>query len=546
MTDIYNQLALGDINGDARLEIVAGTRTANPPEGQCHVYAWQSSGASLSGWPIAVDWNTQYSNNDCKVTSVAMADIDGNQQLEILASTTNNASGNPDAGITPPNLYAWKANGGLVNGAWPSKLTAAGFYGAIAAGDLSGDDIAEVIAGRDHHWLNAYDGTGAALPGWPIETYLNANGGDYQTDYRVVYGLSAPVLADLDNNGETEYIVIGNISGPGSSTDIINSALMVLNLDGSRFAGWATPALGNGVLTQEDLPQKSPAIADLNDDGLFEIIAATMDGWIRAYDLHQTVLWAFNYAQGSKLFASEPVVGDIDGDGGLEVVFGTYVPTSGNDWDGPVGVWALDANGDVEAGFPLVIPTPGVRAAPTLADLDKDGNLDILAASITGQVFVWDTPASYNPDRLPWPTGRHDLQRTGSYTLAFRKSNISGTPNSVSQGDVVNFSIHVSSLAPIDETIWLTDTIPAGISFIPGTLEATSGIATEHNGVIYWSGVLPDSLAVDITYQVYVQTGKSEVIQNTVVIDTAIEGLLHRTENLYVNTYSVFLPTLQR
>ena len=92
---IYTQIALADLDHDGRMEIVAGTRTPNPPEGQCRVFAWQDNGALLSGWPISVDWNTQYSNNDCKVTSVVLADINGDIIKKLLASTTNNASGNP-------------------------------------------------------------------------------------------------------------------------------------------------------------------------------------------------------------------------------------------------------------------------------------------------------------------------------------------------------------------------------------------------------------------------------------------------------------------
>jgi uncharacterized repeat protein (TIGR01451 family) len=243
------------------------------------------------------------------------------------------------------------------------------------------------------------------------------------------------------------------------------------------------------------------------------------------------------------------VIGDIDGDGTLEIVFGTYVPMQGGaDWDGPVGLWALKADGTVVPGFPLPIPTPGMRAAPTLADLDGDGKLDILAATMEGLILVWDTPTTYYTDRLPWPTGRHDLRRSGFYTdvMPLRASDIVGSPGLVKQGDTVTFSIHIRSTLPINETLSLTNIIPAGIIYIPSTLTATSGVTTENSGVIRWSGTLPDTLTVDITYQVLVKTNAHQVISNTVTIDTATNGSLTRTVHIYVNGFSVFLPVLRR
>ncbi len=242
------------------------------------------------------------------------------------------------------------------------------------------------------------------------------------------------------------------------------------------------------------------------------------------------------------------MIGDIDGDDAQEIVFGTYVPMQGSDWDGPVGLWALNDDGTLSPGFPLAIPTPGVEAAPTLADLDGDGNVDILAATITGQVFVWDTPTAYHPDRMPWPTGRHDLLRSGSYTTLnpFANSHITVSPRSVNEGDTATFSIHISSTTPVNETISLTDTIPEGIAYIHGTLSATSGVATENGGVIQWNGTLPDSLTVDITYEVSVETNKPQVISNKVIIDTGISGVLTRTGYLFANSISVFLPILRR
>jgi uncharacterized repeat protein (TIGR01451 family) len=545
---IYGPLAVGDLDRDGDLEIVAGTRTPIP-DGQCRVFVWHHTGALFSGWPQKVAWDTQYSHGDCWVSSVALADIDGDGDLEILAGTTNNTSDYSGPNPPPtPNLYAWHANGTLVAGQWPTWHTIAGTYGAIAAGDLNGNGTADVIVGRDHHFLNAYTSDGHSLPGWPIETYLHSNSGDYNRDVRVGFSSGAPMMADLEGDGRMEYIVAGELGGPGDQIEDFNNGLLVLEPDGTRRPGWETAATGSGI--SADRPRQAPSAADLDNDGRLEIIVTTYDGWIRAYKADKTVLWAFDYTQGANLLASEPVVGDIDGDGALEIVFGTYVSMQpASDRDGPVGIWGLEADGSVMAGFPLPISTPGVQATPTLADLDGDGDLEILVATIPGEIFVWDTPAPFAPNRLPWPTGRHDLRRSATYTrlgpdlAASRKF---ATPVVAQQGETATFTIRVVSDTPIADVIQLTDTIPAGITYVPGTLAATSGVFTYTADMLRWSGVLSNVLTADITYDVVVITTATRVISNTVVIDTIANGLLSLTGYLYANGYPVYLPVITK
>jgi hypothetical protein len=346
-----------------------------------------------------------------------LADVDGDEDLEILAGTSKNTAAY--TGSDPPaapNLYAWHANGSLVTGQWPTWHNTAGIYGFISAGDLNADGIADVEVSRDHHFLNAYGSDGSSFFGWPIETYLYGNAGRYSKDENIGYNFAAPVIADLDRDGQTEFVVAGFIAGPGL-TPVHNVAVLVLEPDGTRRPGWETPALGAGILSQEDLSIQAPALADLDEDGQLEIIVATNDGWIRAYKPDKKVLWSFNYTEGTILRATEPVVGDIDGDGELEVVFGTRVPVQpgGIYYNGPVGLWALKADGKVMLGFPLPVPTPGMFGAPTLDDFDGDGRLEIIAASREGEVIVWDTPTAYDPSRLPWPVSRHDLRRSAAY-----------------------------------------------------------------------------------------------------------------------------------
>jgi uncharacterized repeat protein (TIGR01451 family) len=432
-----------------------------------------------------------------------------------------------------------------VSGFWPNWHKA-GVYGALAVGNIYGDGKAEVAVGRDFLYLNAYKSDGYPLPGWPIETYLERNSGSYHTDYRLVHGLSAPVFADINGDGTDEYVVVANMNGPSNNVTILNSAVLVLNPDGTRFQGWEKPALGSGVLTQEDLPRLTPAIADLDGDGDLEIISATYDGWIRAYRADKTVLWAYDYARGEPLFASEPIIGDINNDGKFETIFGTYIQSpSNNNWDSKVGILALDADGNEVPGFPLAIPTPGSKAAPTLADLDSDGYLELLAATLPGQVYVWDLDSPYNPTLLPWPTSRHDIQRTATYQplSPMEHSRISLKPLHARQGDTVNITIRIRSTTQISNVI-VTSSIPSGLVYNEGSLSATQGSPTQSQGVITWSGGIYDPLDVEITYSATVETSLTELLKNIVTISCEEYGIFTREAHLRANYHEVFLPLI--
>ena len=409
---------------------------------------------------------------------------------------------------------------------------------------MDGDGTANVIVGRDHRYLNAYGPDGSSLPGWPIQTYLDKNGdsNDYYTDIRVGYAHGAPIMADLESDGIMEYIVTGDVAGPGS-IDAFNSGLLVLEPDGTRRAGWETAALGEGILANTDFPQQAPVVADLDNDGLLEIVVSTHDGWIRAYRANQTLLWTFDYTQGAALFASEPVIGDIDEDDELEIVFGTYVPLQINsDRDGPVGVWGLNADGTIIPGFPLPISTPGVRAAPTLVDLDSDGNLEILAATRTGQIFAWDMPSSAAV-WLPWPTSRHDLRRGATNTPDFHLTK-SADPLVAQQDKTSSFSIRIQATQPSSQTIHLTDTIPTGLAYVPGTLTASEGSVTDTTDSLQWSGVILNTPVVNITFRVTVTTETEKTIYNTAILNTGISGQRRKTGYIFANGYLTYLPLI--
>jgi len=100
---------------------------------------------------------------------------------------------------------------------------------------------------------------------------------------------------------------------------------------------------------------------------------------------------------------SSPAVGDLDGDGLLEVVVGCN--------DGKAYSWKGD--GTTLSGWPR--ETGGyIRSSPSLVDLNADQVVDVILGSGDGKVYVWPGIAPA-PNPLPWPMFRHDARHTGNY-----------------------------------------------------------------------------------------------------------------------------------
>jgi hypothetical protein len=411
---ISGPLAVGDVDGDGSLEIAAGTRGQGGGVGQRgKTFLWNGDGSLVPNWPQEMAWNTQYGSGLPEVLTVAMANVTGDERLEVIAGTSNNAS----AGGTPDddthNLYVFRGNGTTLPG-FPTQYRRAGIWGFVGAGDIDGNGYAEVLTGRDHSFVHAYNAQGNAMPSWPVETAVDPND---PHGLFIEFTRDAPSLADIDNDGEMEIVIAGKVRDPHQNREVTNSALLVLRPNGQRKPGWYVAKLGGAPLFNEYPPTQAAALADLTGDGNLEIVVAMLDGKIRAYKADGTLLWQYNFAAGTRLFASEPIIGDVTGDNELDIVFGTYSPD--HSADGRMGVYGLDHQGQPLPGFPLPLnyeddgTKHGLRGAPTLADLDNDCDVEIIAGSRAGVLYVWDLPAPYHPYQMPWPTARHDYQRTG-------------------------------------------------------------------------------------------------------------------------------------
>ena len=157
-----------------------------------------------------------------------------------------------------------------------------------------------------------------------------------------------------------------------------------------------------------------PALANLTGDARPEIVVPSNDGTIRGISPDGVQLWKYNYDGPGEPWvqASEVVIGDLNKDGVPEIVFTTY---SVENFVSHITI--LDNNGRMQRKASL--DKRGSMAAPTLADVDGDGKLDIVISLKNvvgggmGGVQVW-TVASAGGNKAAWPTGRGGYLRTGT------------------------------------------------------------------------------------------------------------------------------------
>jgi len=115
-------------------------------------------------------------------------------------------------------------------------------------------------------------------------------------------------------------------------------------------------------------------------------------------------------------------------------------------------------------------------------------------------------------------------------------------------GDTVTYTIIIRNLpAPLSATAHLTDTVPDGLSYVAGTLNATSGITNANASTLTWSGVLSPTPVVTITYAVTVSTVFTQVITNTaIIVAPGYPSPSPPTAMVIANGYPVYMPVVMR
>lgn len=381
---IRSSPAVADLDGDKQLEVVFGSDDGI-------LYALNSQGKLVLNYtvgsrirspPTIIDFNADnkteilfgaddgilyaldakgntlftYQTNGPVSTSPAAANFDDSPQLEIIFGSQDGF------------LYALDYEGSLK---WKYETSEA-VRSSPAVGDLNGDGNLEIVFGSDDNIVYVL-----SYPPYKIW--------QYQTSGDVV---ASPVISNYDRDGKVEAIY--------ASTDYMVKPIYFSTASGGggkrkvcEIVGWEevctfqTPSFSK--LTEDwnysagDEVYSSPAVADLNDDGKYEIVFGSEDHGIHI--VNSTGYKSGRYST-NKAVKSSPALADLDGESAPEIIFGSD--------DGKIYVVSYPST------CKYLYPTGGpVRSSPAVADVNNDGSLEFFIGSDDGTLYAFGSNTEF-------------------------------------------------------------------------------------------------------------------------------------------------------
>ena len=224
-------------------------------------------------------------------------------------------------------------------------------------------------------------------------------------------GYNAPTFGQ---HGSAELELVLGVLG-GAYNPLRTSADNLYYLRRSSAGRWTLRS--RHLLPVLDLGSETiPAVGDLDGDGDLDLLLANKldpadlksSGVYRLENVGSTrrpVLQMRKPLELPARYHYAPALGDLDGDGGPDLILGQWGPR--------VAWYRLTRSGVVEVDTGMVTITRGSNTVPALGDLDADGDLDLMVGESSGWLNYYENTGNRTQPRFTLVSDEYAGLKTG-------------------------------------------------------------------------------------------------------------------------------------
>jgi len=369
--DVILSIAVGDIAGDADLEIVGLSSTK--------LSVWNGDGSLVTGWPEVLTGNDRF------IPHLIVSDFDADSKAEI--------------GVVVKVSSGIEVRAYVFNGDFEFEtLNGATECVGISSGNIDGNPGNEYIVIEGNLSPSA-NNTVYKLYAWDSDF----NSVLATDSYTIEFVGTEPLICDYDDDGTTEIMLTENLAGTPTGQAYNTS---------SADAESGTDAF-KAVL---DTYQSSPWVAaELVPSNIKPEFLTTMahDGQLGEMYLSSAESGMIYDPNSEEYTASEvysPILADLDDDDNVDIALacgnGYIYFRKADDGDAELDdLFTTDLRfyipDELDADYSEYVKHLAI------ADLDDDGDYEIIAVSNLGHVFVWETDCD-DASSIQWEQYLHD------------------------------------------------------------------------------------------------------------------------------------------